>query len=67
MPGAGPVWAEISLKAIIKNLRVIRRHVGPEAENSGGREVERVRPGRRADFEGAAEGGSGVVRSHVRE
>jgi len=24
------VWAEISLKAIIKNLRVIRRHVGPK-------------------------------------
>ena len=27
--GGRPVWAEISLKAIIKNLRVIRRHVGP--------------------------------------
>jgi alanine racemase len=24
------VWAEISLKAIVKNLRVIRRHVGPK-------------------------------------
>ena len=24
------MWAEISLKAIIKNLRVIRRHVGPK-------------------------------------
>src|SRR6202142_4037279 len=28
--GGRPVWAEISLKAIIKNLRVIRRHVGPK-------------------------------------
>ncbi len=24
-----PVWAEISLKAILHNLRAIRRHVGP--------------------------------------
>jgi alanine racemase len=28
--GGRPVWAEISLKAITKNLRVIRRHVGPK-------------------------------------
>jgi alanine racemase len=28
--GGRPVWAEISLKAIVKNLRVIRRHVGPK-------------------------------------
>jgi len=28
--GGRPVWAEISLKAIIRNLRVIRRHVGPK-------------------------------------
>jgi alanine racemase len=27
-----PVWAEISLKAILKNLGVIRRHVGPKPE-----------------------------------
>lgn len=25
-----PVWAEVSLKAILHNLRVIRRHVGPK-------------------------------------
>ena len=25
-----PVWAEISLKAILKNLQVIRRHIGPK-------------------------------------
>src|ERR1700730_162001 len=28
--GGRPVWAEISLKAIIKNLKVIRRHIGPK-------------------------------------
>lgn len=28
--GGRPVWAEISLKAILKNLRVIRRHIGPK-------------------------------------
>jgi alanine racemase len=28
--GGRPVWAEISLKAIVKNLGVIRRHVGPK-------------------------------------
>ncbi|MGH9770737.1 MAG: alanine racemase [Candidatus Acidiferrales bacterium] len=28
--GGRPVWAEISLKAINKNLRVIRRHIGPK-------------------------------------
>jgi alanine racemase len=28
--GGRPVWAEISLRAIIKNLQVIRRHVGPK-------------------------------------
>src|ERR1019366_2509470 len=27
-----PVWVEVSLKAILKNLRVIRRHVGPKPE-----------------------------------
>src|SRR3984893_5175094 len=25
-----PVWAEISLKAILKNLQVIRTHIGPK-------------------------------------
>jgi len=25
-----PIWAEVSLKAITKNLRVVRRHVGPK-------------------------------------
>jgi len=25
-----PVWAEISVKAIAKNLRVVRRHIGPK-------------------------------------
>ena len=25
-----PVWAEISLKAILKNLQVIREHIGPK-------------------------------------
>ena len=25
-----PIWAEVSLKAIAKNLRVVRRHVGPK-------------------------------------
>src|SRR5208282_6941081 len=28
--GGRPVWAEISLKSILHNLRVIRRHVGPK-------------------------------------
>jgi alanine racemase len=28
--GGRPVWAEISLRAITKNLRVIRRHIGPK-------------------------------------
>jgi alanine racemase len=28
--GGRPVWAEISLKAILKNLHVIRRHIGPK-------------------------------------
>jgi alanine racemase len=28
--GGRPVWAEISLKAIVKNLKVIRRHIGPK-------------------------------------
>lgn len=28
--GGRPVWAEISLKAILKNLKVIRRHIGPK-------------------------------------
>ena len=28
--GGRPVWAEISLKAILKNLQVIRRHIGPK-------------------------------------
>src|SRR3984885_7613233 len=28
--GGRPVWAEISLQAILKNLRVIRRHIGPK-------------------------------------
>jgi alanine racemase len=28
--GGRPVWAEISLKGIIKNLSLIRRHVGPK-------------------------------------
>ena len=27
--GGRPVWAEISLQAILKNLQVIRRHIGP--------------------------------------
>ncbi len=30
--GGRPVWAEISLKAILKNLKVIRRHIGPKPE-----------------------------------
>src|ERR1700683_1997613 len=28
--GGRPVWAEISLKAILHNLRVIRRQIGPK-------------------------------------
>jgi len=28
--GGRPVWAEISLKAILKNLKVIRRQIGPK-------------------------------------
>ncbi len=28
--GGRPVWAEISLKAILHNLRVIRSHIGPK-------------------------------------
>jgi alanine racemase len=28
--GARPVWAEISLQAILQNLQVIRRHIGPK-------------------------------------
>src|ERR1700733_5915709 len=28
--GGRPVWAEISLKAILRNLQVIRRHIGPK-------------------------------------
>jgi len=28
--GGRPVWAEISLQAILKNLKVIRRHIGPK-------------------------------------
>lgn len=28
--GGRPVWAEISLKAILHNLRVIREHIGPK-------------------------------------
>ena len=28
--GSRPVWAEISLKAILQNLQVIRRHIGPK-------------------------------------
>src|SRR6202142_907420 len=28
--GGRPVWAEISLKAILHNLRVVRRHIGPK-------------------------------------
>jgi alanine racemase len=27
-----PVWAEISLKALLRNLEVIRRHIGPQPE-----------------------------------
>ena len=27
-----PVWVEVSLQAILKNLRTIRRHVGPKPE-----------------------------------
>src|SRR5271154_3215311 len=27
-----PVWAEVSLKAIARNLRTIRRHIGPKPE-----------------------------------
>src|SRR5579862_2694830 len=27
-----PVWAEVSLKAILKNLQVIRKHIGPQPE-----------------------------------
>src|ERR1700729_2811329 len=27
-----PVWAEISLQAILKNLKVIRRHIGPKPQ-----------------------------------
>jgi alanine racemase len=28
--GGRPVWAEISVQAILKNLKVIRRHIGPK-------------------------------------
>jgi alanine racemase len=28
--GGRPVWAEISLQAILRNLQVIRRHIGPK-------------------------------------
>ena len=35
--------------------RVIRRHVGAQAPNSRRREIERLRPGRGARLEGAAE------------
>src|ERR1700735_5556120 len=28
--GGRPVWAEISLQAILKNLKTIRRHIGPK-------------------------------------
>jgi alanine racemase len=27
-----PVWAEVSLKAIVRNLRTIRRHIGPKPQ-----------------------------------
>ncbi len=27
-----PVWAEVSLKAIARNLRTIRRHIGPKPQ-----------------------------------
>ena len=30
--GGRPVWAEISLKAILHNLRVIREHIGAKPE-----------------------------------
>src|SRR5271166_93163 len=30
--GGRPVWAEVSLKAITKNLGVIRRHIGPKPQ-----------------------------------
>src|SRR5271154_4228055 len=30
--GGRPVWAEVSLKAILNNLKVIRRHVGPKTD-----------------------------------
>jgi len=39
--GGRPVWAEISLKAILRNLEIIREHVNPGrefAETRGGRE-----------------------------
>ncbi len=61
------MWAEISLQAILHNLRVIRKQVGASTKNSGGGEVERLRTGRRAGGEGAAEGRDGMVRRNLRE
>jgi alanine racemase len=33
--GGRPVWAEISLRAILHNLRVIRKHVNPRVSDGG--------------------------------
>lgn len=35
--GGRPVWAEISLKAILRNLEIIRKHVNPGRESAGER------------------------------